>query len=805
MSPADGDLQWPEVSHDGVTEIYVHGVGGAAPANMLDSLEVRQVTGDRISGMWRPLADTPGSNAKRHRESYSWGGLTRRPLAAALWLLLLPFALANVAGWMATGKRRWAVRYQQSLVRVFSLLCTWTYILFAIQIAMDLGAWQCVRVMDTCRIAGWWPDGYTAAQAAAVASLVPGLLVFVLWLTTHRSRGRYEDFFPDRGPMPKGDFDIAEVGLDDKRLWSGRASSDHRMWLHLSSSILVIATLLATIASNGVLMGVNGILLTAAVVLAGADRFAGRILQGLKGKLVLLGAVALGVASAVAAFQATPNKNDAIMPGMLNAFNGVMVAAYGTVMLLFVAVWAGGGSKSRAVRGLLRAMPAQVVVLTLGTWLMFAVLSGTVVTVARLLNPAVGPIGDTHPDVLLYPTPYIPLARISIAGLIVVGLCALAHYLWDAWSPSSRKRFQIEREKAFWNAQQIEGVLEPLDPKGWESRARAAVRRAEVIAWAETGIAVLTILAVVASITYSIVFGVQWLGGETVLRAVAVIVVAGLGFTFAALIADRRGPLSLLAILAIAAGMAAAVYLAIPAFPLPVIKPIPSEVDLSFLPIGVVTLALTLVPAAVMLLLRKALQDRKTLGHIAVAWDILTFWPRSFHPMAPPSYAERAVPELTLRVSHIVREGQSVLLMGHSQGSVVVAAAMAQLCELEPEQRQRVSVITYGSPLQSLYHRWFPCYINRNVLNRVRDGVHWANFFRRTDPVGHEPIFGDDYAVAEATGGDVMLPDPASDRHRPGDPDMDVRGHAGEGYTRQTPFRRYHETELERLTPPADE
>jgi hypothetical protein len=100
MSPADGDLQWPGVSHDGVTEIFVHGVGGAAPAGMLDALEVRQVTGDRISGMWRSLAGTPGGNGT-HREAYSWGGLTRRPLATAIWLLLLPFALANIAGWMA--------------------------------------------------------------------------------------------------------------------------------------------------------------------------------------------------------------------------------------------------------------------------------------------------------------------------------------------------------------------------------------------------------------------------------------------------------------------------------------------------------------------------------------------------------------------------------------------------------------------------------------------------------------------------------------------------------------------------------
>ena len=41
----------------------------------------------------------------RHRESYSWGGLTSGKASRALWLLLLPFALANLAGWMHWRKR----------------------------------------------------------------------------------------------------------------------------------------------------------------------------------------------------------------------------------------------------------------------------------------------------------------------------------------------------------------------------------------------------------------------------------------------------------------------------------------------------------------------------------------------------------------------------------------------------------------------------------------------------------------------------------------------------------------------------
>ena len=67
---------------------------------------------------------------------------------------------------------------------------------------------------------------------------------------------------------------------------------------------------------------------------------------------------------------------------------------------------------------------------------------------------------------------------------------------------------------------------------------------------------------------------------------------------------------------------------------------------------------------------------RRTVG---IIWDLATFWPRAAHPLAPPCYAERVVPELVHRATWLATEQGGVVLSGHSQGSVLVAATVLQL------------------------------------------------------------------------------------------------------------------------------
>ncbi|MBB2922220.1 hypothetical protein [Cellulomonas cellasea] len=160
---------------------------------------------------------------------------------------------------------------------------------------------------------------------------------------------------------------------------------------------------------------------------------------------------------------------------------------------------------------------------------------------------------------------------------------------------------------------------------------------------------------------------------------------------------------------------------------------------------------------------------------VGVAWDVLSFWPRGGHPFAPPSYTERAVPQIVARTRFLAREPATrprVLLSGHSQGSVLAAAVVAQLRTLDAAEGfpagqgtlARVALLTHGSPLGRLYQPLFPQYFSGAELVpatapagdatgaraarhevggpeqlRVLDaalGGRWLNLWRDTDPIG---------------------------------------------------------------------
>ena len=141
---------------------------------------------------------------------------------------------------------------------------------------------------------------------------------------------------------------------------------------------------------------------------------------------------------------------------------------------------------------------------------------------------------------------------------------------------------------------------------------------------------------------------------------------------------------------------------------------------------------------------------RKILG---IVWDLATFWPRGAHPFAPPCYAERVVPHVVTRVSGLAP--QLVILSGHSQGSLICVAAVAQL---RSSRRTSVHLVTFGTQLDRLYGRVFPAIIGPLQRDRIAtmlgpgDGTtRWTSLHRPTDPLGWEV-------------GRVLVPD--GDSHR---------------------------------------
>ncbi len=129
---------------------------------------------------------------------------------------------------------------------------------------------------------------------------------------------------------------------------------------------------------------------------------------------------------------------------------------------------------------------------------------------------------------------------------------------------------------------------------------------------------------------------------------------------------------------------------------------------------------------------------------VGIVWDIATFWPRHAHPLAPPCYAERAVPELGSRIAELTNGDPAstdprvrtspVIVSAHSQGSAIAVAALLR----QGQAVDRVALITYGSPLDRLYRRYFPAFFPLNTTAVLADRLdhRWINLYRITDPIG---------------------------------------------------------------------
>jgi hypothetical protein len=239
-----------------IVELRVHGVHGTSPGAMLgvSDGEAGQVAGDKLTGLYRSkdgkvpyrrFGGTPVSV-----EAYSWGALTSGVqgffgwVKRALWLLLLPFALANLAYWArleigkATGKGLWGA----SAVRASSILLTVFLVLSPCVIAIDMIGWQCYRygVPGCTHVPGQldFMATLSATQRLAITTLAPMLLIGLLWLLSRASLSRYEET-----PVPEQAPDDATTRfpiLRNPDLWRGKARTLRLQRLHLAAAIATV-------------------------------------------------------------------------------------------------------------------------------------------------------------------------------------------------------------------------------------------------------------------------------------------------------------------------------------------------------------------------------------------------------------------------------------------------------------------------------------------------------------------------------------------------------------------------------------
>jgi hypothetical protein len=817
----------------GWTELRVHGVSGTPPAEVLEHPHVARVAGYAEAGFlrrWWPARSVSADTRTHRTEAYSWGGLTSGDNTRALWLLLLPFMLLNVAFYMTPARRppdpprtapdrddrgaagttpevRAAQRrdwFSGSVQGLLALSFTATFGITAITVAMDLVGWQCAARgtgTDVCDTA--WLSWLRSApldepgRQLAVTALVPLAVIALLWWLGRTTWRNLEAV-----PLTQTAAVDVVTPLEDRSLWNGRAAVRRMRALHVALGLALpgVAALAPFFDPAGgvgaLLAGPQTVLLAPLLALLvlvvvetahpatrrrtrpvpGSDpdeAYRARVRQERAERTDHyrhLPWVALGLTGYALVFAAvTPVVVEpvATLPWLVGAVQGLFLVQVVLLGLVLVACLrlrprrrAGQGrpgeqdgrgrpgaaaSRGRpgapvavapAWRGL--AMPG----IALLAWVLAGGFSaGVILRVAQILGTPISRDRLTDEKYLLVIPSAYSWAAVGglVLGLVAAGCAAVT--AWRVYRPGpDRLAGALERvEAAYTDAPGADD-----ERRGADTADAAAYRaRREQIARSWHAAAVLSREAQRAA--------------GFLLVATVVVVLLGVG---AFVLFGPR-------------------LLVVPPWLIAAANGFVTVFVLGLLAVG-----------------RQAYRSTATRRTVGIVWDLGTFWPRAVHPLAPPCYAERAVPDLLLRLEHYAASGGRVLLSCHSQGSVLGAAVLLQA---ERAVSGRTAFLTYGSPLARLYGGFFPAYFGAHALTRLggsladdpatgrpaagpgsldRTTWRWRNLYRPSDPLGG-PVFAGRAPGPEDPGDvDRALRDPVFARPA-GDPSLPpVLGHS---------------------------
>ncbi|MEU2390926.1 hypothetical protein [Streptomyces sp. NPDC007369] len=707
-------------------ELRVHGVHGAAPEELLDDPRTVRVTGDTTAAVFRRAADADAeAHPERYAgrpvvEAYCWSRLTSGNGSRALWLLLLPFMVVNLAHWArpaapsapdGTPPPR-AVRAYGVLVRLLALSLTLLLTAAACEVALDLLAWQCAGTaactasrswLRFAEPGGWWGQ---PGRRLALAALVPAALTGLLWILSNRTWSAYESQTPprqaaapepgpgrtpepgsDRTPEPRsapagvfaaGGPDPAAPALGRPGFWYGRRIVARLRAAHTAAGLLTVAAAVAapaarydrragTPALEALGWALEVLLAAGAAAVAWVVCRRGRTEVRADHRLdraavTLLPGAALVLLAAVllhASWSRPGWTSTGRLPGDF-AF-GLLMLGQGVLVLVLAAVavrlYRRAPDGATALHGL--GGPA---IAMLGCALGGVMSGGVAQWVAGRLDGGAGP--PVPPVLLSWQAAVLPPLLLVLALLAAVfAVRGVLH----------------RRRLAGRIAAEYPGETPDADRSRRIAGARAAAALTDSAPWFVAAVSGVTLLLGAGALAGA------WLSGQVPGEA-------------------ARGSHPLLEAAARTAQDAGSWLIGFG--------------FLLFVTWG-----------------RRAYRDPAARRTIGVLWDVGTFWPRAAHPFAPPCYAERAVPDLTWRMTAWTgRTGGRLVISGHSQGSVLAAAAVWQL---PPHARRRVALLTYGSPLRRLYGRWFPAYFGPGPLTALHGQVDcWRNLWRATDPIG---------------------------------------------------------------------
>ncbi|MFD4633589.1 hypothetical protein ACFVYR_30965 [Streptomyces sp. NPDC058284] len=668
---------------------------------MLGDPRTVRISGDGTAAVFRRTEDADAEQrpddyrGKPVPEAYVWCNLTSGNGSRALWLLLLPFMVVNIAHWMrpTSRHRRRLVRTYGLLVRLIGLTLTVLLVAAACEIALDLTAWQCAGTprcgddhgwlgflaTDASGHGGWWSQ---PGRRLALAALLPAALTGLLWYLSHRTWSAYESQQP-LPHQPDPEEETSRTALGRPGFWYGRRLVARLRAAHTAAGLLTVAGAVGTSAARHdrrpggpAPLDALGWALDSALALGGAvvvwvvcrrGRSEHRLDRKLDRTLVRclpLGALTLFVLALLYAGWSRPGwRSEGRLPG--NATFGGIALVQGALVLCLAAaahfLYRSSPDSRTAIRGF--GGPA---VAMLSCALGGVMTGGGAQRVSDWLDGTHGSI-DGPPALLTWQASAIPLLLVVVAVLC-------------GWFGVRTVQYQ-RREMAH------VPLDYPGEPKDSTRTRRIAGTRARA---ALTDRAPL-LVGIISAVT--LLLGAGALTGAWVTDEVPGQAAQGLPDVLEGAAQTSQALGSWL-------------------------------VGLGF--ILFVTWG------------RRAYKDPSARRTIGILWDVGTFWPRAAHPFAPPCYAERAVPDLTWRMAAWTRAtsatGGRLVLSGHSQGSVLAAAAAWQL---RPSVRRRVALLTYGSPLERLYGRWFPAHFGPAALSSLHREVDcWRNLHRPTDPIG---------------------------------------------------------------------